>query len=75
MGLAECRRIGVPATMVYGRGTTAVDRRTTELLREAVRGARQIVIDGAGHMSPLTHPDAVAAVIQNHLRWAEDRTG
>lgn len=40
----------------------------TELVAEHVPGARLEVLPEAGHMSPLTHPEAVAAAIERHLK-------
>ncbi len=65
--LADCRTITVPTTVVYGEATTAPDRRTTELLRDAVPGAKYIGIPGAAHMSPFTHAADVARIIEQHL--------
>jgi hypothetical protein len=39
----------------------------TELLREAVPGCCYAVVPGAGHMSPLTHPEELARIVLNHL--------
>jgi lipase len=65
--LAECRAIGVPLTIVCGGATTPPDRRTSEVLREAVPGARYEIIDEAGHMSPLSHPGEIARIVCAHL--------
>ena len=65
--LDDCRRIPVPTTVVCGADTTAPDRRVTELLREAVPGCRYAVVPGAGHMSPLTHPEELARIVRDHL--------
>jgi pimeloyl-ACP methyl ester carboxylesterase len=64
---AECRAIAVPTTVVCGAETTAPDRRATELLRDAVPGARYELLAGSAHMSPLTHPADVARVVREHL--------
>jgi pimeloyl-ACP methyl ester carboxylesterase len=60
--LAECRAIRAPMTVACGEATTAADRRTSEIVRD-VTGACYEVITGAGHMSPLTHPQDVARLI------------
>jgi len=65
--LAECRRIAVPTTVVCGAETTRPDRRTTELLRDAIPCSHYELIRGAAHMSPFTHPEQVAHVIREHL--------
>jgi lipase len=67
--LDDCRRIPVPTTVVRGEATTAPDRRVTELLREAVPACRCATIPGAGHMSPLTHPEELARIVLDHLAW------
>jgi pimeloyl-ACP methyl ester carboxylesterase len=68
--LAECRAIGVPMTIACGETTTSADRRTTEVLRNAVPAARYETIAGAGHMSPLSHPQEVARLVRVHLERA-----
>jgi pimeloyl-ACP methyl ester carboxylesterase len=65
--LDDCRRITVPTTVVCGGETTAPDRRVTEQLREAIPGCRYATIPGAGHMSPLTHPEELARIVLDHL--------
>jgi pimeloyl-ACP methyl ester carboxylesterase len=65
--LAECSRITVPTTLAYGDQTKARYRRIAELLAGAIPGARLRVLPGASHMSPLTHPEAVAEAVAGHL--------
>lgn len=65
--LAECAGIAVPMTVVCGGQTTAPDRRASEVLRDAARGARYEIIEGAGHMSPLSHPAEVARIVRDHM--------
>ena len=71
--LDDCRGIALPTTIVCGAETTPPDRRVTELLRDAIPGNRYKSLPGAGHMSPLTHPDDVARVVREHLDWAAAR--
>ena len=66
--LDDCRGLTLPGTVGCGERTTAPDRRVTELLRDTLPNARYVVIPEAEHMSPLTHPDAVAGIIDTHLR-------
>lgn len=68
--LEDCRRLELPVTVVCGAKTTAPDRRVTELLRDTIPTAAYVVIPDAEHMSPLTHPEAVAAILRGHLRAA-----
>lgn len=65
--LEDCRSLTLPVTVVCGERTTAPDRRVTELLRDTLPNARYVVIPDAEHMSPLTHPEAVAGIITQHL--------
>ena len=71
--LADCRAIDVPTTIVCGARTTAEDRRVTEIMRDAVAGCRYELIADAAHMSPLTHPEKVAGIIQRHLESARPK--
>lgn len=65
--LADCRRITVQTTILCSETTAPYNRRVTEILRDEIPGAEWIEIPGAGHMSPLTHPEAVAGLISAHL--------
>lgn len=64
---AECRKIDLPTLVLMGAETFPRYRRMTELVAEHIPGARLETLPGAGHMSPLTHPAAVAAAITQHL--------
>lgn len=65
--LADCRRVAAPATILCSETTAPYNRRVTEILRDEIPGSEWIEIAGAGHMSPLTHPEAVAGLIAGHL--------
>ncbi len=67
--LADIRSISLPVTVICGGKTTAPDRRVTELLRDTLPNVRYSVIPDAEHMSPLTHPADVAAIIKKHLAF------
>lgn len=69
--LAECAALTLPVTMVTGAATTTCDRRTSEVVREALRSVVHVEIPDAGHMSPLTHPQAVVEIVGRHLRRLE----
>lgn len=71
--IAECQRIEVPTTIVCGANTRAPDRRTTELLKDAILGSHYELIAGAGHMSPFTHPGDVSRIVVSHLARAAGR--
>jgi pimeloyl-ACP methyl ester carboxylesterase len=65
--LAECRALTLPVTVFHGAETSPRYRRMTEVIAEAIPGARLESIPGAGHMSMLTHPEAVARLLGAHL--------
>jgi pimeloyl-ACP methyl ester carboxylesterase len=59
--------IGAPTLLICGGRTRKPARRVVELLRQTLPHARHHEIGDAGHMSPLTHPAAVAEAIRRHL--------
>jgi lipase len=64
MGLES---LGVPVLLVEGATSPPViDAIMTELARRLAQATR-LVVPGAGHMVPITHPEAVAAGIAAHL--------
>jgi len=66
-GVDDFRRMAVPTLLVQGAHSPQPTRRICELLAGALPDAWVKTIDGAGHMAPLTHRDAVNAVITAHL--------
>lgn len=56
----------VPTLIVEGERSRPATRRICELLRATIPATRSAIIPGAGHMSPLSHPAAVNAVIARH---------
>ena len=64
----DLAKIAVPTVVIRGGQTTAPERRLCEIVTDRVSGARQVVVEGAGHMVPLTHPTATAAALEAHLR-------
>ncbi len=65
--LQDCRTIEIPTLILCGEKTTEPDRQVTEILRREMPRNDYRVIGGAEHMSPLTHPDAVASLILSHV--------
>ena len=63
----DCNRIAVSTTAVYGENPDALERRVTEIIAEAVPGCALQIVHSAGHMSPLSHPDVVATIINNYI--------
>ncbi len=64
------RALEMPTLMVRGAQAPAPPKAVTRLLAETIPGARLEIIAHAGHMSPVTHADAVNAAIAAHLRAA-----
>lgn len=56
-----------PVTLGRGERTTVSARRIVEHLKVELPDAALRVIAGAAHMAPLTHKDAVLALIEEHL--------
>lgn len=69
--LEDCRAIAIPTLVVCGERTTEPDRRVTEILRDTIPGSEYRILEGAEHMSPLTHGPDVAEAILGHI----ERTG
>ena len=67
-GLTQIR---VPTLVIRGRQTTAPERRLCEIVADRVHDAREVIVEGAGHMVPLTHPAAVAEALEAHVRSLE----
>lgn len=65
--LADCRSIEVPTLVLCGENTTEPDRQVTKILDREMPDTVYRIVEGAEHMSPLTHPDAVAAMIRAHV--------
>ncbi len=62
--------IDMPTLLVCGARTRRPARQVVEILRQALPRARLGEIADAGHMSPLTHPAAVADAIRRHVEAA-----
>jgi pimeloyl-ACP methyl ester carboxylesterase len=61
---------GIRTLLVRGTATTLAARMVVELLRDQLPQASLVEIEGAGHMSPVTHPAAVNSAIAQHLARA-----
>jgi pimeloyl-ACP methyl ester carboxylesterase len=59
--------IDVPTLIVCGTRSPAPSRGITRLLAEALPRARHRTIRNGGHMSPITHPAEVNALVLEHL--------
>jgi lipase len=56
-------RLTVPVQLVEGSATSAVDRAICEVLRRRVPQLEHSLIEGAGHMMPLTHAAELARIL------------
>ncbi len=65
--LTDLAGIAAPTMAVCGEASCKSFRRICKIIRERVPGCADRCIDGAGHMSPLTHPESVAAAIRSHV--------
>ena len=57
-----------PVHVVEGTQTTAVDHAICDVVRRHVPHPRHTLIEGAGHMMPLTHPAPVTRALLQHAR-------
>jgi pimeloyl-ACP methyl ester carboxylesterase len=53
--------------LILGEKTAEPAKIVTRVIAAAIPGAETIVLKGAGHMSPFTHPDAVNRLIVEHI--------
>lgn len=65
--LDDYRRLDMPTLLVCGTRSPGPSRRIVGMLAGALPRAGATHVAGAGHMSPLTHVDAVNAAIIAHL--------
>jgi len=65
--LEQCQTLALPTLVLWGGQSHVPERRVAEILASLVPGWRHEVLNGAGHMSPLTHPAEVSAAIRRHL--------
>jgi pimeloyl-ACP methyl ester carboxylesterase len=60
---ADVARIETPTLILCGDADVMTPLKSSEYLRDQIRGSQLVVIPGAGHMAALQHPQAVAAHI------------
>lgn len=60
--------ITAPTLVVEGEQTGEVERALCDVVRRHVPRSDHVLIEGAGHMMPVTHPDVLTAAILAHLR-------
>lgn len=64
-GSIEC-----PVTLMHGSASPHVAVAVVELLASSLKDVRVVELAGAGHMSPFTHPEQVATLVEAHLARA-----
>jgi pimeloyl-ACP methyl ester carboxylesterase len=67
---ADYAELRIPSLLLTGERSPPAARRVVALLADALHG-RSSAITGAGHMGPISHPDAVNAAIAAHLERVE----
>jgi pimeloyl-ACP methyl ester carboxylesterase len=65
------RSLTFPVLILRGEHAPAPTRVIAENLSELLPTSRLTVIDGAGHMGPLTHAPEISALIVRHIIDAE----
>jgi pimeloyl-ACP methyl ester carboxylesterase len=65
--LSVYRGLTVPTTIVKGGRSPETTRRIADLLHATLPDARMKTVAEAGHMMPLSHPEAVIAALRDHL--------
>lgn len=59
--------IGVPVLLVEGADSPPIIDAVQRVLVARLPRASRLIVPGAGHMVPITHPDVVARAVQAHL--------
>ena len=70
-GAAAYTAVTAPTLLLSGERSPVSALRVAEVLLGAIPQARREVIEGAGHMGPLTHSAAVEALIAEHIAASE----
>lgn len=70
--LAAYAALDFPVLVMRGEHAPAPTQQIAEMLPGLLADARTVVIEGAGHMGPMTHAEAVATEIAGHIRQSEE---
>lgn len=65
--LADLKSIEKPTLVIRGVDTSLYDMRMSEIVAKNIPGARFLILEDAGHMSPLTHPERVTRECLAHI--------
>jgi pimeloyl-ACP methyl ester carboxylesterase len=66
--LRDFASLALPTLVVQGSRSPRTTRRLCELLAQVLPDAELRTIEGAGHMAPLTHRDAVEQLVEDRLQ-------
>ncbi len=64
----ELHSISVPTLALYGENSRPFHRRMSEIVAKKVPAGRLQRLPGAGHMSPLTHPQLIAEALDAQIQ-------
>lgn len=64
---ADVARIDVPTLIICGDADVMTPLKSSEFLRDQIRGAQLVVLPGAGHMAALQQPQVVAGEVEAWL--------
>jgi len=67
LGAGRLERLQLPVLLIGGTASPPIMGKIIAALAARLSNARRVVIDGAGHMAPVTHPGKVAAAISAFL--------
>jgi pimeloyl-ACP methyl ester carboxylesterase len=69
--LADCARIAAPTLGVFGETSPLLVQHLTRFIAGQIAGAKVQPVATAGHMLPVTHPEAAAKLLGAHILAAE----
>lgn len=65
--LAAFAELDVPVLYITGSESPASSRAVAQLLTNVLPRVTAVEVEGVGHMAPVTHPDRINALIEDHL--------
>jgi pimeloyl-ACP methyl ester carboxylesterase len=65
--LSDYASINAPVLLIAGSKTRAPARAVTDMLAATLPNAKVAILNGAGHMSPFTHPFELNQLLLAHL--------
>jgi pimeloyl-ACP methyl ester carboxylesterase len=65
--LAAFAELDVPVLYITGSESPTPSRAVAQLLTKVLPRVTAVEVEGVGHMAPVTHPDRINALIEDHL--------